>query len=64
MFTPPERRRRGYARSAVAASLAWCRARGVQRALLFTDDANLAAITAYRALGFERIGDFGLTLFR
>jgi len=64
VFTPPAARRRGYARAVVAGSLLDARERGVARAILFTQETNLAAITAYRALGFERIGDFNLTLFR
>ena len=64
VFTPPEARRRGYARAVVAGTLLDARERGVARAILFTQETNLPAIAAYRALGFERIGDFNLTLFR
>jgi uncharacterized protein len=64
VYTPPEARSRGYARAAVAASLLAARAKGVRRAILFTGEENLPAIKAYRALGFRRIGDFNITLFR
>ena len=64
VFTPPEARRRGYARAVVAGSLLDARERGVTRAILFTQETNLPAIAAYRAIGFERIGEFNLTLFR
>lgn len=63
VFTPPALRGRGYARAAVAASLARARARGVQRSVLFTAETNQAARRAYTALGYEAIGDFGLVLF-
>lgn len=63
VFTPPALRGRGYARAAVAASLALARARGVTRSILFTAQTNHAARRAYAALGYEVIGDFGLVLF-
>jgi uncharacterized protein len=63
VYTPPEQRSRGYARTAVAASLLDARARGVQRAILFTGEDNIPAIRAYHALGFERIDDYAIVLF-
>ena len=63
VYTPPSLRGRGYARAAVAQSLLDARARGVRRAILFTGEDNVAAVRAYRALGFERIGDFAIILF-
>ena len=63
VYTPPERRGRGYARAIVAASLLEARRNGVSRALLFTDRLNIAARRAYVALGFEPIGDYGLLMF-
>jgi RimJ/RimL family protein N-acetyltransferase len=62
VFTPSELRGRGYARTAVALSLIGARDEGVKRAILFTGEDNVAAIAAYRALGFERVGDFKLLL--
>ena len=64
VYTPPEVRSRGYARTVVAGSLLDARERGVKRAILFTGEDNPAAVKAYLALGFERIGDFNITLFR
>jgi ribosomal protein S18 acetylase RimI-like enzyme len=64
VWTPPELRGRGYARAAVAGSLLAERAAGTTRSVLFTGRANSAAIRAYRALGFETIGEFALVLFR
>jgi predicted GNAT family acetyltransferase len=64
VFTPPALRRRGYARSAVAASLQLARKhRGAVRSTLFTAETNLAACQAYLALGYRIVGDFGLVLF-
>jgi predicted GNAT family acetyltransferase len=64
VFTPPDLRGRGYARAAVAGSLLVARGQGVKRAILFTPEPNVAAQAAYRALGFQRAGDYGLVLFR
>lgn len=63
VYTPPELRSRGYARSAVAASLAKARAQGATRSILFTSEQNVAAQRTYRALGYEECGDYGLILF-
>jgi RimJ/RimL family protein N-acetyltransferase len=63
VWTPPERRGRGYGRAIVAGSLLAARDSGAQRAVLFTGRDNIAAKRAYAALGFRRIGDWGLVLF-
>lgn len=63
VFTPPDGRGRGRARAAVAGSLLEARAGGATRSLLFTQETNRAAQAAYRALGYERVGDYGLLLF-
>lgn len=60
IFTPPELRGRGYARATIAASLLAARDRGVARAVLFTT--NPSAIRCYEALGFQRVGEYGLVL--
>jgi predicted GNAT family acetyltransferase len=62
IYTPPELRGRGYARAAVAASLLAAKQRGVARAVLFTS--NPSAARSYEAVGFQRLGDFGLVLLR
>lgn len=63
VFTPPALRGRGYARSAVAASLQLAHAeRGAVRSTLFTSETNAAACRAYTALGYRVVGDFGLVL--
>lgn len=61
VWTPPERRGRGYARCAVAGSLVEARSQGVERAVLFAEDT--AAKRAYLALGFRVTGRYGLILF-
>jgi RimJ/RimL family protein N-acetyltransferase len=62
VYTPPEARGRGYARSVVAAALLDARAEGAGDAILFTDDDNQAAQKAYRAIGFRPIGDYRIVL--
>ncbi|HEX4628628.1 MAG TPA: GNAT family N-acetyltransferase [Gemmatimonadales bacterium] len=64
VWTPPELRRRGYARSVVAGSLLAARKQSVQRAVLFADPSNASARAAYLALGFQIVGDYGLVLLR
>jgi ribosomal protein S18 acetylase RimI-like enzyme len=64
VWTPRELRGRGYARAVVAGSLLDARAAGVARSVLFTGEDNVAAQRAYEAIGFRRIGDYGLIHFR
>src|SRR5207302_836575 len=63
VWTPPEFRGRGYARSVVAGSLVAAGKQGVRRAVLFADPSNAAARAAYLAIGFAIVGDYGLVLF-
>ena len=60
VYVPPESRRQGLARRALALHLAEVRARGVSQATLCA--ASDAAAASYRALGFARIGDFTLVV--
>ena len=62
IYTPPELRGKGYARAAVAASLLAARDRGATRAVLFTS--NPSAARSYEAVGFRRLGDYGLVVMR
>ena len=64
VWTPPELRRQGYGRAAVAASLLDARAEGVETAILFTGWHNVAAQKAYEALGFRHIGSYRLVLLK
>lgn len=64
VWTPPALRSKGFARAVVAGALLAARSQGVQRSVLFTGENNVAARTAYLSLGYERVGDYGLVLFR
>jgi predicted GNAT family acetyltransferase len=64
VWTPPTLRGRGYGRAVVAGALLAARAAGARRGVLFTGLANVAARRAYAALGFERVGDWGLLFLR
>jgi GNAT superfamily N-acetyltransferase len=63
VYTPPRLRSRGYGRAVVAGALLRARELGVQRSVLFTPIENAPAQRAYRALGYERVGDYALLLF-
>lgn len=62
IYTPPKLRGRGYAKCAVAGALLAARKIGVTRAVLFTQ--NPSALRCYQALGFARLGSYGLVLLR
>lgn len=62
VWTPPEHRGQGFARSVVAGSLLAARKQGVQRAVLFADPDNAMARAAYLAIGFRIVGNYGLVL--
>jgi predicted GNAT family acetyltransferase len=62
IYTPPDLRGRGYAKAAVAGSLMAARDRGASRAVLFTN--NPSAARSYEAVGFKRLGGYGLALFK
>ena len=64
VWTPPELRRQGYGRSVVAVSLLEARGEGVEQAILFTGETNIAAQKAYAALGFRHIGDYCMLFLR
>lgn len=58
VWTPPEHRSKGYARTLVALTLQAAKDRGVKQSVLFTE--NQAAAKAYEAIGFKRNGSFHL----
>jgi N-acetylglutamate synthase-like GNAT family acetyltransferase len=64
VWTPPGLRQRGYGRCAVAVSLLDARSEGVEKAMLFTGEENIAAQKAYVALGFRHVGDYRILLLR
>ncbi len=61
IWTPPELRNKGYARTAIAAHLLEVAKTGVSKAVLFTS--SPAATKVYKSLGFKAIGLFGFVIF-
>lgn len=61
VFTPPELRAKGFARTAVALHLEEARKNGASRAILFAS--GEPAVRAYSAIGFSKIGHFTLKIF-
>lgn len=55
VYTPPERRRRGYATSLVAEVSARLLEGGFRRCYLFTDLANPTSNAIYRRIGYEQV---------
>lgn len=60
VWTPPPWRGRGFARAVVAGALLAARQAGISRAVLIASDP--AAKKAYRAVGFEPVGEYSLVL--
>ena len=58
VWTPVEFRGRGYAQSAVYLNLERVRNQELKQSVLFTDEANLAAIQCYKSLGFVQVGKY------
>ena len=58
VWTPVEFRGRGYAQSAVYLNLERVRNQELKKSVLFTDDANLAAIGCYKSLGFVQVDKY------
>lgn len=58
VYTPPERRNRGYASAAVARASHNALARGARQCMLLTDLANPTSNKIYAALGFRHCGDW------
>ncbi len=63
VFTPSAERRRGHAQAVVAGALVDARARGVSRAVLFTDAHNPSSTRAYAKLGFTVVGEYAMVLY-
>ncbi len=55
VYTPPERRRQGYATSLVAEVSARLLEGGFRRCYLFTDLANPTSNAIYRRIGYEQV---------
>lgn len=62
VYTPPEYRGQGYARSLLALVLQAAHKGGVEKAVLFTDTS--AAAKAYESIGFNRIGSYRIALLK
>ena len=61
VFTPPERRRKGYSRLCMMQLLIDSRKiHQLNTLILFTSEDNIAAQTLYESLGFKQVGYFGL----
>lgn len=63
VWTPRDKRGRGYARAVVAGALIAARDDGARLAVLFTGKENEPARRAYLALGFQIIGDYAILLY-
>lgn len=64
VYTPKAFRSCGYARAIVAFSLLHARELGCRKAVLFTGEDNIAAQTAYKALGFRPVGSYGMIFYQ
>ena len=63
VYTPPERRGRGFAGAVTAACSADALARGVERVVLFTDLGNPAPNAVYQRIGFRPLSDHRVVRF-
>ena len=57
VYTPPERRRRGYAAASVAALSAHGLSQGAGECLLYTQLSNPTSNRIYRRIGYEAVGE-------
>ena len=57
VYTPPERRRRGYAPTLVADQSAWLLEQEYRFCFLYTDLENPTSNRIYEQIGYERVGD-------
>ena len=64
VYTPVNLRGHGFARACVAGALSTAFNEGYEEAILFTGEKNVAAWTAYEAIGFRTIGDYCMALLR
>ncbi|MGH8254688.1 MAG: GNAT family N-acetyltransferase [Steroidobacteraceae bacterium] len=65
VFTPMRHRRKGYARATMLHLMKDCRdVHGHRKSLLFTGEADVAAIGLYESLGYRAVGSFALIFGR
>lgn len=57
VYTPPDRRGRGYGSAVTAAAARWARDAGADHVLLFTDLANPVSNSIYQKIGFRPLFD-------
>jgi predicted GNAT family acetyltransferase len=57
VYTPPERRGRGYGSAVTAAVSGWAREAGARHVLLFTDLANPTSNSIYQQIGYRAVSD-------
>ena len=62
-YSPPEVRAKRYGRSTLAGALLAARAEGVRRAVLNTDQKNLAVQVAVEPVGFRKVGPYHVVVF-
>jgi predicted GNAT family acetyltransferase len=63
VYTPPDRRRRGFATTLVADQSTWLLGRGYRFCFLYTDLENPTSNRIYEEIGYERVGDSADYLF-
>ncbi|WP_084040379.1 GNAT family N-acetyltransferase [Demequina sp. NBRC 110053] len=63
VWVHPELRGRGLARSGLAAVIEGVRASHAPTVSLYVNDFNAAALAAYHAVGFRRVGEFATVMF-
>jgi predicted GNAT family acetyltransferase len=63
VYSPPERRRRGYATALVADLSAYLLASGYQRCFLYTDLANPTANRIYATIGYRQVAESNMLAF-
>ena len=63
VWVHPDARGRGLARAGLAAVIAGTRATLAPTVSLYVNDFNTPALSAYEAIGFERVGEFATVMF-
>jgi predicted GNAT family acetyltransferase len=57
VYTPPERRGRGYGSAVTAAASVWARGSGAREVVLFTDLSNPVSNSIYQRIGYRAVSD-------
>lgn len=61
VYTPPEYRRKGFSKKCMQKLLYDCKnLHGLEKIILFTGENNIPAQRVYEAIGFEKIGRYGM----